>query len=313
MTTRIAVLALAAVGAWAAAATGAAQPRDLAGYRSWRALSAEPHLVPYELALLCRVTTARIEAARAGHGPHTNRWIKVYANPAASAVLDDPRIPVYPAGAMLAKEKLLQPADAHAEGVAFMIKYGDGRFAESGGWEFADYPAGGAKGSYDRCVPCHRAGATRDYVFASSGQAPPALPAPVLPKLRWRLRRVLETYYREAFARVDGDVLVIEHKTRAFLIHHPLKTGEWQEARETRGPDRGGILARIELRSGRYDGAAVLPQTFDDRYFKTLVMAEAAPDGSSYLYVHLSYPDDANPAFLAEFQDLVRGAWKRQP
>ena len=50
-------------------------------------------------------------------------------------------------------------------GVAFMIKHRKGRFAESGGWEFAYSPAGDAKASTSRCVACHEAAPTRDYVF----------------------------------------------------------------------------------------------------------------------------------------------------
>jgi hypothetical protein len=137
--------------------------------------------------------------------------------------------------------------------------------------------------------------------------------SPILTGLQSRLRPVLQRYYPQAKSQVRGEVLQFEQDTRVFLIHIPLKTGEWQEAREVKGPNQGGILCTIELRNGRYDGAAVLPQTFNDRYFETLVMAEASPDQSRYLYVHLSYPHGVERRFLGEFHEVVRSAWKERP
>jgi cytochrome P460 len=173
---RIAAVALALTGAaWVGTAGALAVPKGLAGYRSWRALTTEPQLVPYDLAILCaRVTEERLAVARKDHGPHTNRWIRVYANPAALAVVNDTKRTTFPAGAIIAKEKLVNPSDPDAEGIAFMIKHPKGQFAESDGWEFAYYPAGGAKATYERCVACHKAGAPRDYVFGSYGQPSPA-------------------------------------------------------------------------------------------------------------------------------------------
>ena len=69
------------------------------------------------------------------------------------------------------------------------------------------------------------------------------------------------------------------------IVHEPLKTGEWQDARETIGPQRGGVVGNMELRTGKYLGAAAVPQAFDKRYFTLQVMA----------------PD----FFLSEFTDLV--------
>lgn len=150
------------------------------------------------------------------------------------------------------------------------------------------------------------------FVGGTSGAgARAAAPSPTLSDLLVRLRPVLQRYYPDAQSRLRGDLLEFEHDTRVFLIHGRLKTGEWQEARETRGPNSGGIVGTIELRTGRYDGAAVLPQTFDNRYFETLVMAEASDDESQYLYVHLSYPDSVKSGFLAEFREVVRATWRK--
>jgi hypothetical protein len=88
----------------------------------------------------------------------------VYANPAAVASLLDPASKAFSPGAVLVKEKLGDPSDASAEGVAFMIKHSAGRFSESGGWEFQYYPRS-SEASYAACIECHRTGAPADYVF----------------------------------------------------------------------------------------------------------------------------------------------------
>ncbi len=123
------------------------------------------------------------------------------------------------------------------------------------------------------------------------------------------LDRLFRRYYPNVESRVAGDAIHFAYKTRVFLVHEPLKTGEWQDAREIEGPDRGGILCDIESRKGPYAGAAVVPQTFDKRYFKLLVMAPYSSGHDEHLYVHLYFPADASDDFLHEFGKLVSGVW----
>lgn len=150
---------------------GGATDSTLESYRSWAPLTPEATLVPYRLAIQCaRVTEAEVEAAQKSHGPHANRWIRVYANPLAESALKDARTTVFPVGAMIAKEKLRDPGDAHPEGVAFMIKRSQEQFPGSDGWEFLYRPAA-EPGSYDGCIACHRAGGHKDYVFGRYDRA----------------------------------------------------------------------------------------------------------------------------------------------
>jgi hypothetical protein len=97
-----------------------------------------------------------------------------------------------------------------------------------------------------------------------------------------------------------------------FMIHVPLKTGEWQDAREVEGPNRHGILCSVSLEEGRYGGQALLPQIVDERYFETLVLAVASPGATQYLYVHLSYPATVDARFLKEFNGAVQNAWRSE-
>jgi hypothetical protein len=92
-----------------------------------------------------------------------------YANPLAAAALKDEHTTLFPVGSIIAKEKLKEPQDARAEGVAFMIKRPKGQFVESDGWEFLYRPAAAGQGDYTGCIACHRTGGTKDYVFGRYG------------------------------------------------------------------------------------------------------------------------------------------------
>jgi len=141
-------------------------PPTLADYRSWHSLSAEPTLVPASLLTLCTPVSNSHRAAAAGtHGPHGDRYVRVYVNPVARRVLSDAETRPFPPGAVIAKEKVRRPGDRRAAEVAVMIKREPGQFTESDGWEFRYYPSRTGAG-YTACVECHRTGASRDYVFS---------------------------------------------------------------------------------------------------------------------------------------------------
>jgi hypothetical protein len=107
--------------------------------------------------------------AREKHGPHTEHFIQVYANQIASQTLRQDKVRLFPAGAVIAKEKLVDSPQGTVAGVAFMIKRGTPEFAGTGGWEFAYYPRSGDSASIPACATCHRSVASKDYVF---GQYP---------------------------------------------------------------------------------------------------------------------------------------------
>jgi len=146
-------------------------PAELAGYREWTQLLKSPYQVPMELWVRCMAPTpADWAAARRKFGPHTERYIRVYANqPAVAAVSGGERRP-FPPGAVIAKEKLARSPHGPAEGVAFMLKRKEPQFPETGGWEFLYFPASGeARRTHEACASCHRATASTEYVF---GQYP---------------------------------------------------------------------------------------------------------------------------------------------
>jgi hypothetical protein len=145
------------------------------------------------------------------------------------------------------------------------------------------------------------------WVLAAAGPAADDSPKPDLKALTAEVRKVVEKHYPAAKVTLQGQTIHFEFNTRKFLIHEALLTGEWQDAHEETGPQKGGIFGDLELREGRYGGMAVVPQSFDKRYFTLLLMAPYSKKMDHHLYVHLKYPQDVPKEFLTDFERLVNG------
>lgn len=104
------------------------------------------------------------------------------------------------------------------------------------------------------------------------------------------VRALVRRHYPEATAHRLGEKIHFEHHTRVFVVHEPLKTGEWQDPCEERGPRMGGVLCDMEFRRGRYGGQAGVPQRFDKHYFTVLLLAPYSKRLDGHLYVHLLLP-----------------------
>ena len=157
----------------ATASPSLALPAGLAEYRAWAPLTKEPQPVPLALWLQCAAATSdQRAAAYKAHGPHAERYIRVYANPSALQPLRSTVARTFPTGAVIAKEKLAQAADTAASGVAFMVKRGDKAFKDTGGWEFRYFPSvGDVRQTHEACAACHRTAAANSYVLGHYGEA----------------------------------------------------------------------------------------------------------------------------------------------
>lgn len=123
------------------------------------------------------------------------------------------------------------------------------------------------------------------------------------------LEKLLTKYYpkiQRTRVPLDPGVVQFEYNTMKFMIHSPLKTGEWQPARETLGPQRHGVICGVRVNAGKYMGAAMVPQVFDHRYYNTLLMAPYSETKDCHLHATLSYPEaDVDSNFLREYQRLI--------
>jgi hypothetical protein len=132
-------------------------------------------------------------------------------------------------------------------------------------------------------------------------------PAPDLKPLLAQVRKLVERHYPQGQVTLKDQTIHVEFNTRKFMIHEPTLTGEWQDAWEDVGPQKGGIWADIELRPGEYRGMAAVPQTIDKRYFILLLTATYSKKLDHHLYVHLKYPHGAPKEFVRDFESLING------
>ena len=138
--------------------------------------------------------------------------------------------------------------------------------------------------------------------------APTPAQDPRLKELYSEVRSLARRHYPDATSHLLKSTIHFESDTRLFIVHLPLKTGEWQDPWEERGPKKGGVLCTMELRKGKYMGAAAVPQTFDRRYYTIMLMAPYSETLDCHLYVHLYVPAlGGKPEFIKAFTGLVNG------
>src|SRR5262245_55446038 len=72
-------------------------------------------------------------------------------------------------------------------------------------------------------------------------------PKPDLKPFAEEVRKLVEKHYPKGKVTLKDQTIHFEFNIRKFMIHEPLLTGEWQDAHEELGPQKGGIHADIEL------------------------------------------------------------------
>jgi hypothetical protein len=138
-----------------------------------------------------------------------------------------------------------------------------------------------------------------------ANNAPEDAPEPDLKPLLGAIEKLVVRHYPNAKVTLEDRTIRFEFNTRKFMIHEPTLTGEWQDAFEIVGPQKGGICGRLELRSGKYGGQLGLPHRSDKRYFTNQLMAPHSEKLNRHLKVELMYPADASEEFLKDFYRLV--------
>jgi hypothetical protein len=122
---------------------------------------------------------------------------------------------------------------------------------------------------------------------------------------------IVHRYYPEARVSLrDERTIEIEHDAQMFMVHLPTKTGEWQEASPIKGPRRGGVVMIISIRDGEWQGAAVLPQSFDHCYFVDHVSLYHSETLDAHAHVSLryegAYPSDLMTELARPLSELDR-------
>ena len=151
-------------------ASSLAQPShipSIAEYVKWRRVNPKPVMMDAEAAMRCMGPTAE-QAKRVGGSPHFPKYITVYVNKVGQQAMLLERIPHFPVGAIIVKEKHTLPGDKTPELMTVMTKQQAGYDTAHGDWEYVVMNASGkieAKGKLATCQNCHDQKKRADYVF----------------------------------------------------------------------------------------------------------------------------------------------------
>ena len=128
-------------------------------------------------------------------------------------------------------------------------------------------------------------------VMISSGEGAPPPDA-----LVQRLTDTIRKYCPEAKIEATEYAFIAKYGTMMFTLHSVSKTGEVSpQTYQREGPNVKGFILGIALQDGKYEGAAMVPQTLQGPYFPTFIDAPATDDGKKHYQVHFSYGSRLDP------------------
>jgi len=126
-------------------------------------------------------------------------------------------------------------------------------------------------------------------VSAGAGAPPPDA-------LVQTLTNTIRKHCPEAKIEVTEHAFVAKYGTMMFTLHSVSKTGEVSpQTYQQEGPNFKGFILGIALQDGKYEGAAMVPQTLQGPYFPTFIDAPATDDGKKHYQVHFSYGSRLDP------------------
>jgi|SRR6516162_4236583 hypothetical protein len=133
--------------------------------------------------------------------------------------------------------------------------------------------------------------------------------SPELSRLYSVIEEKLKQNYPDIKSEHGRDDFAFECNVKVFPIKHYLKDGITEQPNFNKeiGPDKNGIMFDLELgHVGRpYMGQAVVPQLFVNKFFKVWLAAPHSTRLNRHVYVHLTYPLNADADFIRSIVDIV--------
>lgn len=148
------------------AQTGKANQQDpriekIAGYKTWNLVNPKPVVMDKTVAVMCAPANVSPPS------PHADKYISVYVNDIGKHAMLDERIPKFPVGTIIVKEKLEKEDSKIPELLTVMIKREEGFNKENGSWEFLVFNGTATqieKSNEASCMRCHIGYEAQDYV-----------------------------------------------------------------------------------------------------------------------------------------------------
>lgn len=138
-------------------------------YKRWTRVNPVPAVFNVFVSTACAsvVTQSTMEQ----HNPHRDKFITVYVNEIGRKAMMEEKLPHFPQGSIIVKEKLTTKDSASPELLTVMFKREPGFNPQSGDWEYMALDGAGkqvqARGRIEHCQGCHMMVDTTDFVYRS--------------------------------------------------------------------------------------------------------------------------------------------------
>src|SRR5687768_7904729 len=93
------------------------------------------------------------------------------------------------------------------------------------------------------------------------------------------------------------------------------KAGEvYEQTYQEEGPNWKGFILRVELREGKYAGAAVIPQTLQQPYFQTFIDGPNVDGADKHYFVTFSHGSRLDPKLKNAIMEAIpRTRLRKEP
>lgn len=114
-----------------------------------------------------------------------------------------------------------------------------------------------------------------------------------------QLGKLVRKHFPDAVVAQDNGKFTAKHGTMVFTIHRHWKTGKiLKETDQVEGPNYEGFMISISVQDGKYEGAAMVPQTLNRRYWQEYIDRPPTEDGKGHYVINFSFGSRLNREFM---------------
>jgi len=144
-----------------------------------------------------------------------------------------------------------------------------------------------------------------------------AIPTMAAPPPNDMFKKLIETIRKhcpDATIEVTEKGLKAKYGTIVYTLHARSKTGEvYAQTYQQEGPNYRGFVLTISLHDGKYEGAAMVPQTLQGPYFPTFIDAVPVEVEKKHYQVHFSYGNRLDHEIIKAIFDAIPRSRPHQP
>jgi hypothetical protein len=132
----------------------------------------------------------------------------------------------------------------------------------------------------------------------------PTFAAPPDDEVMEKITKAIRKHCPDATFATTKQAFEAKFDTMTYTLHQRGKAGEaYEKTYQEEGPKWKGFILRVELREGKYEGAAVIPQTLQGPYYPTFI--DAANVGTKHHFVSFAYGARLDPELKKAIMEVI--------